>query len=146
VDRRYALILLVAYLAVPSNILLFLFTPDAMYYALFAMFFVAVVSLEGAPAALVGGALLGVMAIVKTNATLVLAGLIVFFLIETWSQHKAWRGFIVLSGLAVAAFFVSRTLLAVALAGEKGLSFTGGHYSATSRTLWTSPGCSSGCR
>lgn len=129
VDRRYALILLVVYLAVPSNILLFLFTPDAMHYALFAVFLAAVVSLEGVPAALVGGALLGVMAIVKTNATLVLAGLIFFFLVEAWFQHKSWRRFITLSALAVGAFFVSRTLLAVALAGKKGLSFTGGHYS-----------------
>ncbi len=130
VDRRYALVLLVVYLGVPSNILLLFFIPDAMYYALFALFLVTVLVVEGASGALIGGALLGVMAIVKTNAMFVLVGFIFFFLIETWFEHRSWRRFAFLSAVAVAAFFASRTVLAVALAGKNGLSFTGAHYSA----------------
>lgn len=139
VETRYALILLVVYLCAPSNILLLLFMPDAMYYALFVPFLVAVVVLEGASGALIGGALLGVMAIVKTNAMFVVVGLIFFFLIEAWFEHRSWRRFAFLSVVAVGAFFATRTILAVALAGKAGLSFTGAHYSnelAQALDLW----------
>ena len=129
-DTPYALILLLVYLALPSNIYLLLFTPDAMFYALFVLFFISVVYREGVSGALVAGSLLGVMAVVKTNAMFLVAGLIFFFLLETWFERKSWRRFLALSAIGVLAFLASRTILAVALAGPKGLSFTGKHYTS----------------
>src|ERR1700752_3122574 len=73
VDTQYALLLLVICLGAPSNILLLL-----------------LLTLESTPGAIIGGALLGVMAVVKMNATLLLPGPHPFVLIEGLFEQKSW--------------------------------------------------------
>jgi phosphoglycerol transferase len=124
-----AIILLAVFLAAPSNVYLLLFSPDALFHSLFVIFFVSLFVRDERIRALASGTLLGLLALIKINAILLLPGLLLFLVLERRADGAPFSGYVASVLLATAAFFISKAAVGYLLAGPNGLSITGAHYS-----------------
>jgi len=119
----------------PLNSFTAYFMPEAMYYFGFCVLsYVALAGSDWRPVAhgLAGGAVLGVMSLVKVHALFLLPALLPFLVFASWQRGGAWF----LRGLGMAALALLATLaikfgLGWLLAGEAGLSVFGPFYEST---------------
>lgn len=130
VTTSFAFLLLIAFLAAPSNIYQLIFSPDALFYSGFVVFFVALLTLEGRARAMVSGALLGLLALVKINAIFLLPGLLLFFVLEYWLARRRPVDIVVNVVLAALLLVIVKMGVGYLLAGRGGLSLTGQHYAS----------------
>jgi phosphoglycerol transferase len=129
VTTGFAVALLILFLAAPSNIYVLLFSPDALFYSVFILFFVSLLALDGAARAAVAGMLLGFLALIKINAIFFLPGLLLFFLLEYWIGGRRFTDVVANGVIAVVALAITKMAFGYLLAGRAGLSITGQHYS-----------------
>jgi len=144
-DARVAAWIVVMALLAPINAHTAYFMPETMYFTGFCLFAWVALSLRGLhPVAygLAGGAVLGLMSLVKVHGLFLLPALLAFMLylgVAGERKPRWWLGTLAMMVAAVAAMVAVRMALGYALAGPAGLSlfgnFYGGHVSQNSGGL-----------
>ena len=139
--RRYldgawpAAIALLSLLA-PLNIYTVFFMPEATYYFGFCVLSWAMLAHPDRPLlrqGLAGGAILGLMSLVKVHALFILPALCLYLVYASWHAHGAWfLRAMVAAAVAVALTFAIKFGLGYLLAGDAALSILGSFYGGAS--------------
>ena len=128
VSAAVAVLLLVIFLGSPSNFYVLLFSPDALFYGVFGVFFMSLLLLKDPWRAAVSGLLLGLLALIKINAIFLAPGVVLFLLIEFWLKSRRFVGLLLAVSLFLVCLLIAKVGAGYLIAGPNGLSITGQHY------------------
>lgn len=131
VSTAFSVLMLVIFLGLPGNVYILLFSPDALFYSVFVVFFLSLMLLDGRARAPVAGLLLGLLALIKINAIFLLPGVVLFFLLEWWLTPRRLLDCLLGIALLAAFFLIAKMGIGYLIAGPNGLSITGKHYTET---------------
>lgn len=128
VSTTFAVLMLAVFLGAPSNIYVLLFSPDALFYAGFGVFFMSLLLFVDPWRAATSGFLLGLLALIKINAIFLAPGIALFFLIEFWLKRRRFADLTVTVVLFAAVFLIAKMGVGYLIAGPNGLSIGGQLY------------------
>jgi phosphoglycerol transferase len=129
VSTGLSVLMLVVFLGVPGNLYVLLFSPDALFYSVFVVFFLSLMLIESRARGPVAGFLFGLLALIKINAILLFPGVVLYLLLEWWLAPRRFLDCLVGIVLFVAFFALAKMGVGYLIAGPNGLSITGRHYS-----------------